>query len=802
MLTWEWARRRATAGRADWAGIFWYSFYERGAVMSDFCRRALAYMTCRPLSDLENKKQPELIELLMRQLQHRPWLLVLDGLERVLVAYHRADAAQLIDEYAGLSDEIADRDPCAAIHPQDDDLLRGLAATQSKILITSRLVPRVLLNPAGQPIPGVLHERLPGLRPTDAEALIRSCGIEGDSHSIRDYLQRHCDCHPLVISTLAGLVAHYLPARGDFDVWAADPQHGAVLDLGELDLVGKRNHILRAALAVLPEPSRQLLSTQALLSEAVDFTTLSTFNPHLPPERTLNPGRPYDVADLEGESAKYQRPARSESARAVERERQGPPEELASQSLSRTISDLERRGLMQYDRQANRYDLHPVVRAIAVRHLPTEELARLGQHVIDHFSALPHDPYKQASSLDELRDGLTVVRTLLRMGRTQQAIRAYRGDLMRALYFNLEANVEILSLLRPLFVQDWTSPAADLTDNDVAHVANNVALSLRALGQLDRANDAFTLSIETHLQLQNWADLTNVLTNFAELLSRQNQLAQATRCCTHALALAELLDRAQDIFLARLSIFERLACAGRSAEADRIWQSLDVMGRKWSPFLYGPGSAELAYARFKLDSGALTEDDLLRAEQLAHAGRNRRSVRGLHALRGEWLFRRDQWARACESLSEAVRMARESGVPAPAAEARLALAQLRLGQLAAPDQEAERLTGLRERADLPLAELWDAVGNTGQAIEHALAAYRYAWADGEPHVQRHNLHRAADLITALGADIPHLPAYSNTANHELSWEHNVAAAIEKLRAEKTSKYQPASELSTIEPSDP
>src|SRR5262249_37111996 len=89
MLTWEWTVHHASATRGDWAGTFWYSFYEKGAVMADFCRRALAYMTGERLDDLLKKRQSKLTELLLRQLQARPWLLVLDGLERVLVAYHR-----------------------------------------------------------------------------------------------------------------------------------------------------------------------------------------------------------------------------------------------------------------------------------------------------------------------------------------------------------------------------------------------------------------------------------------------------------------------------------------------------------------------------------------------------------------------------------------------------------------------------------------------------------------------------------------------------------------------------------------
>lgn len=102
MLTWHWlgSAGRVPGVRADWAGRFWYSFYERGAVMADFCRRALAYMTGQPLHELNKLRTPQLADQLLAQLRARPWLLVLDGLERVLVAYHRADAAQLSDEAA------------------------------------------------------------------------------------------------------------------------------------------------------------------------------------------------------------------------------------------------------------------------------------------------------------------------------------------------------------------------------------------------------------------------------------------------------------------------------------------------------------------------------------------------------------------------------------------------------------------------------------------------------------------------------------------------------------------------------
>ncbi|GEM_PF-2778119 len=177
MLTWEWTTnpKHAMQVRADWAGRFWYSFYERGAIMADFCQRALAYMTGQPLEELRKKKTAELKEPLLAQLHARPWLLILDGLERVLVAYHRIDAAEMPDEDANSpTDKIVNRNPCDAIRDEDNDLLRALAAaTPSKILVSSRLTPRVLLNPSSQPITGAKRITLPGLRPSEAKRLLR-----------------------------------------------------------------------------------------------------------------------------------------------------------------------------------------------------------------------------------------------------------------------------------------------------------------------------------------------------------------------------------------------------------------------------------------------------------------------------------------------------------------------------------------------------------------------------------------------------------------------------------------------------
>jgi hypothetical protein len=544
MLTWEWVTKHATQVRADWAGRFWYSFYERGGIMADFCRRALAYITREPLESFRKMKTPELGERLLHHLQARPWLLVLDGLERVLVAYHRFDAAEVPDEAANQpTDQIAKRDPCAAIRPEDDDLLRALAAVApSKLIVTSRLVPRVLLNPASQAIPGVLRVSLPGLRPVDAEVLLRSCGITGDSQAIQNYLKSHCDCHPLVTGVLAGLINGYLPDRGNFDAWVADPDGGGRLNLANLDLVQKRNHILKAALDALPEKSRQLLSTLALLSEAVDYPTLSALNPHLPPKpaKVDEPRDPKSLpqwerkSDAEKEKAQQEYQAavqrRKEYERAVKARLQSAEFLSAPQELANTVRDLQRRGLLQYDGHARRYDLHPVVRGIAAGGLQPEERDSYGQRVVDHFSEKAHIPYEQAETLDDVRDGLNLVRTLLKMGRYQRARGVFGDDLDNALHFNLEAHAEVLSLLQPFFPRGWTILPNSVDKRGGSALANAAAISLDGVGAQVESLAAFGAALAGVLRMADWPFVGTCMRNISETLRDQNRLAEQDRC--------------------------------------------------------------------------------------------------------------------------------------------------------------------------------------------------------------------------------------------------------------------------------
>jgi tetratricopeptide (TPR) repeat protein len=742
ILTWEWTTKPGTQVRTDWAGRFWYSFYGHGAVMSDFCRRALAYITGQSLETFAKRKTLDLAEELLHHLRDRPWLLVLDGLERVLVAYNRFDAAQVADEEANRpTDQIAQRDPCAAIRPEDDDLLRAFAgAAPSKVLISSRLVPRVLLNQASQPIPGVLRVLLQGLRAADAEALLRSSGIRGDSRAIQEYLKSHCDCHPLVTGVLAGLINDYFLDKGNFDAWSTDPSGGGSLNLAELDLTQKRNHILKAALDTVPEKGREVLSTLALLSEAVDSRILAALHAHIP-----------------------------------------------QSELAKIVRDLERRRLIQFDMQTRRYDLHPVVRGIAAGRLQREETERYGQRVVDYFLHQTHKPYDQAETIDDLQSGLLVVRTLLKMGRYKQAYDAYTGALSKALHLNIEANAEILSLLQPFFRGNWATLPSDVDADAGADLANAAGLALAGAEQPEQALAAHGAALAVDRSTANWAGARMVLSNIAAIFQSQNRVSKQAKFLTLALDLATLIGDPKEIFHARINQFRALADRGDWANAEAMWVLLDPLGRDRSRIVYPPEYAEYLYALFRFWRGNLTEDLLTCAEELAQSKRNRIVVRWCHSLRGQWRLQSADWDLAAESLSTAVAMGRAVGRADVTAETELALAKFHLGQLPDPAREAKQLASAGRPSNRPLAELWLAIGEYDTAKTYALVAYRWAWADGEPYVHRYELNKSRTLLEQLGAEIPDLPPYDPAKDEKFPWEDQLVAAIEKLRAEKRSQ---------------
>jgi hypothetical protein len=785
ILTWEWTTKHALGVRGDWAGRFWYSFYEKGATMVEFCRRALAYVTGKPRRRFRDRNTAELTEPLIQQLRNRPWLFVLDGLERILVSYHRFDAAQLPDDQAGTFDIIANRDPCATINPEDEDLLRAFAAVSpSKILITSRLVPRVLLNRSNQPIPGALRERLPGLRPTDAELLIRSCGVTGTSRSIQNYLKSHCDCHPLVIGVLAGLITDYLPDRGNFDKWVTDPMGGGRLSLANLDLVQKRNHILSYALLVLPENGRKLLATLALLSESVDYDTLSALNPDLPsleevPEPRVPEWQKLSAEERNNAREEYQTNRTRYEDYKIALMSHHTEIYTATSKLSETVRDLERRGLLQYDAIAKHYDLHPVVRGYAAGGLKHDEINRYGQRLVDHFSQRPQNPYDQAETLEDFDNARVIVKALLQMGNVEKA-RDFilANNFLQVLNSKFEAHNEILTIVKPFFSQGWSIMPATLEKKGGATFAKKAAVALRRICAFQESFAISEAAIQLSLRKKLSEQLCSHLVNLSSSAGELNRLALEDRLLRFAEEIALIYDMKQEWVHFLLARFRQLSIIGDFHGAMEIWSRLN----KYTLTSDERAIAAHHYVLHLFFQGSLIEEALKEAEDLNRSLESALGMRNLCALRGFWSVEKGDWESARSSLQMAIARAHKANKIDRRSEIQLAIANHHLGKLSNASQLAEDFARETEAwCQRHLAEFWFTIGNHVEARKHAIAAYHWAWADGEPFVRRSELNKTRRLITQLGEEPPVLKAHDSAMMAKVDWEDALTHAIQKLR---------------------
>lgn len=807
MVTWTWLTDRATSARGDWAGRFWFSFYEAGATMASFCREALAYMTGQPVKAFRKETFRTLMPQLVAELEARPWLIVMDGLERILVAYHRIDAAQVRDEDVDRAeDQISNRDPRAAINPMDEELLRLLtAAAPSKILVTSRLTPQALINNAGLPMPGVRREMLPGLRPTDAEMLLVDCGVTGDSKAMQDYVQRNCDCHPLVIGALAGLVNAYMPDRGNFDAWLADPAAGGNLGIADLNLTQRRNHILDTAIDALPEPGRKLLQTLSLLQGGVDYATLKEFNPHLPPspEEVKEPPRPEKeprwlwMDDEKKETAKSEfkkeKKARAAYLELLKEWEQNPEVIAAPARFDETLTELERRGLLQYDHGLKCYDLHPVVRGVAAGRMGKSETGEIGAQVADYFSSRPHDPFEQAECLADLAPGIQLVATLTRIGQFDRALDALTSELTGALFYNLMAHGELLRLIRPFFPQGWEGP---LPFSDELLQVGLIDLAGAVLSGTDPPM-AQRLHVR-HLRvcLKSVEQRVSVcLRSLADVLTRQGKLESAERLGALNLDLCEALGDDQEIFCTLLVIYNSVRRGDDFDHANALWARLDQMGRSWRRGgYYRGGDAERLRADFLFRRGALTRTVLTQAETLCRESRHRYGLCHCLSLRGEWHLSLDETDLAIDPLNEALRHFREAGLEDAPTEALLVLARLRAGQSVDARPIAERLDQESSHSTLvTVAEIWRELGEPERACAAAQRAHESACGSGEPYVYRYHLDRADALLRDMGETPPDVPKHNHANDEVFDWEDDVRALIERTRKEREERERQEAE---------
>ena len=775
-LAWHWTRERALEAVPGLAGRLWWSFYDSPEPMIRVLRELVAYTSGRPDQQIARLDQAELIDQALTALHSRPYLVVLDGFERLLAVYRRVDPA-------ALDDELAESDPRSLADPLAMAILARLtAAAPSKILISTRLMPNTLEDRFGRELPGVRRLRLAGLTDADTRALLTQVGVQGSGQAIASFFAPLGN-HPLLVAVVAGLVGDYRPDPGGFDRWLADPAAGGSLDVPSFDLTQRRNHILTAALTDLPPRSRKLLDWMAALPGAISWDTMTAINPFQPtPPSPVEPylaqlgsPPPYPEAteaqvwDWEAAADRLRRLAERETQERLAVWQESEPVKRAEAELDAAAKDLEDRGLVHWDRSSATYALHPIIRAYVNNQLEEANRAQSHHWVRDYFLHPTAEEQSQVTSIDELAPRIAVFEALVKVGRFGEASDTW-AEFDDALVVSLGAYARISTLLAPLAFRGSLRVRGDL------------GLAYYFLGQYEEAISHNTVLLADSIGRGNAGETCICLARLTTSLRAAGSFAAANRCTELRAAINAITNEATDGSLC-------LTQAVQAVIQGQVKQALTFLDRAQS--LGAPQDApwfaeDLSYWRVYLAHVAghfITRTEIADAVTRRHSWSFRRD---LAELKADFLTRDGHLREALAAAREAEKLSYDAGLVVVPARTALLLARLgRTSEAAAAAEDALSLLPRLHTAQRPhylLALAFQELGDSTQTAVQTIAAYRQAWADGPPNSHHWKLRDANNLLAALGTPVPVMQALRpDQARAPL--EATIRAFIATLKAE-------------------
>jgi tetratricopeptide (TPR) repeat protein len=538
---------------------------------------------------------------------------------------------------------------------------------------------------------------------------------------------------------LASQVARYRPAPGDFDQWRADHPD---FDPFSLPLRQSKSHVLAFALRGLDGGLRQALHTVAGFRMPAAYDTLAAL--------LAGDGKPF-------------------------------PDE---QALDTALTELEDRGLLGWDRRANRYDMHPIVRGVIWSGLDDEARQETYETLHGHFESLPAiEDWEQVERLEDLTPAIELYNTLIGLGRYDDAYVVFRDRLEYATHFRLSASHQRAELLEMPFPDGLDESPRLSRANDQGFTLNALAAAYNHGGQPGRAVPLLRRDIAICESESDLGNASIVSGHLAYVLHPSGELRESEGAARRALHITrEQGNRFQEA----ISLYYLgLTLAARGVVDDSavaLERSLRMFVAQRHTQSEGLVNAFLAQRALWLGNPAATGSLADRAWELARVERLEGDFIRAARLQGEAALGLDDpstgsgqsLARAEERLHLALTRARAVNLIQEELPTLAALAELRRRQ-GDPKTARELLKdawGPAERGPYPLfhadarnvlAQIERDAGNADAAVEVATRAYRLAWCDGPPFAYHWGLEAARAHLAALGAPEPtDLPPYDES----------------------------------------
>ncbi|MBC7910172.1 MAG: hypothetical protein H7Y30_06710, partial [Pyrinomonadaceae bacterium] len=704
--------------------------------------RALAYVSRSPLDEVQQIPAPDRETQLLAALDREPFLIVLDGLERILIAYARMDAARLEDSQVGNQKNLR-----KTSDPRAGRFFKKLAQVRnSRILVSTRLYPAELETEAEDPIPGCFRRDLTGLSDEDAVELWRAFNVSGSRELLLPVFATF-DKHPLLIQALAGEVKCYRRTPGDFEAWRkANPRFDPTKFPRIQDAM---SHVLEFALRGLDNKVRKALQIIAAFRMPATYDTLTA----------LLVGKSKTLFILR-------------TSKTVTEEGKLFDEET---DLVAALTELEDRGLLGWDKRANRYDLHPIVRGVVWSGLRNSTRRDVYTSLHEHFNALPKlDNYLKINNLEELTPSIELYNTLIGLGRYEDAWKLFDERLNDALLYRLSITHQRIELLEMLFPNGVNHlPHLRVPDHQ-SHTLDALAQGYHLSGQPGHAAILFRRANKIDWEITRFDNYSIGLCNLSDTLLQSGRLCESEMAARSALVIIRRHNyRFQEpvslyvvglVMIARGVVKESESALKRSLrmfvmQEHKQYEGVvnSFLGQRalWlSEFI---NASLFANRSWELATNLNFERDFIYSAQLQGA-----SALGLN-----------DYSRADERLHHALIRSRMVSLIYEELPALVALAELRRrqGDLKAAREFLDDVWEAAERGPYPLfhadafnvlAQIERDEGNEAAAVEAAGRAYRLAWCDGPPFAYHWGLEKARKHLQELGAAEPLMPEFDES----------------------------------------
>ncbi len=723
-LVWRWLQESVIDRGVNLDGIIWWSFYEKGMTFDSFVRNFAAYKWGKespvlgwPISDLSN--------LVYQEFQQSRYLIVLDGIERILKAYFGLGSPYRKDEN---TIQVLEDEYRTCIDPNAEMFLQSLSTpiTKSKTLFTTRLHPQALDN-----VIGGLRYDLKSLSKEDAVTFFRKQGVKGT----RTEIERECEkygYHPLSLRLLSGLIINEPGCSGDI----SDCE---VLDQIK-DMSPREHNILELAYGALDDSKREFISTFAALRSPVDYKAIKVFS-------------------------KFER----------------------EKDLREALKALVNRGFLFQRKEettdnktATIYGLHPIVRSYCYDKLDNKK--DVHSQLQEFFSKVPTP--KRIKSIGDLQPLIELYHHTVGAGRHEEAWDLFVNRLKDPLYFQFGDYNIIISLLINLFPKgEVTIPliSEPRAQNIILHGMGN-CYSL--LGQPSKAIPFSELANKIASEERDMIQLVIGLGNLADDQHKIGDLESAEANLLQGLELGTEIDEDIVKWAMNRELIRTKAYIGEYTEAKSYFKMADTIAEDAN--IYKWQSVNWAYyslcSLFEEDA-----DEALHRAQKAlefsekNEGENEgpaiRDIIRAYYLTGSSYILLKNVTKAEYSLQFAITGSRKINLVSLEADILLAIARLRFFQakkeealkLAVEALEiATRCRYVLQQADiyLFLAQFYNATGDIEKAWDHA-------------EIARLRTHQMIDVKTGALITKPETTKYKYHSCYERAGK--LLTQIEKIR---------------------